>query len=214
MRRYDLKPPVTRIWQQLKVGVLPVDLYVEGDQVSRVVMTQDQPKFLAEYHDTARLAAALSMQPEDIAGPCQVVSTGLPQMMIPVRSMAAVRGSTPNVAELLDIGPLVDTCCFVVFSLETLHADSTLHVRMYAPAFGIMEDPATGSAAGGLGAYLVHYGMIPVEEPTTRITIEQGYEIDRPSTLHTEVDSRGGAISAVRVGGQVAPIIEGTVRLP
>jgi trans-2,3-dihydro-3-hydroxyanthranilate isomerase len=75
----------------------------------------------------------------------------------------------------------------------------------------VPEDPATGSANGALGAYLVHHRAIPVDEPTTRYLSEQGTEMNRPSTLYVEVDFIG-QVSAVRVGGQVAPVAEGVVR--
>jgi trans-2,3-dihydro-3-hydroxyanthranilate isomerase len=84
---------------------------------------------------------------------------------------------------------------------------------MFAPLLGVPEDPATGSANGALGAYLVHHQAMEVTEPTTYIVSEQGAEIDRPSTLYTEVDSSGEEITAVRVGGQVVLVAEGIARL-
>jgi trans-2,3-dihydro-3-hydroxyanthranilate isomerase len=83
---------------------------------------------------------------------------------------------------------------------------------MFAPLLGVPEDPATGSANGALGAYLVHHQDVSVTEPTTYIFSEQGAEIDRPSTLYDEVDSAGEEITAVRVGGQVVLVAEGVVR--
>jgi trans-2,3-dihydro-3-hydroxyanthranilate isomerase len=100
----------------------------------------------------------------------------------------------------------------MVFAFEAEQPESTVHVRMFAPAFGIPEDPATGSANGALGAYLVRHRAVDVAEPTTFIVSEQGAEIERPSKLYVEVDSANGEISAVRVGGHVAPVAEGTVR--
>jgi trans-2,3-dihydro-3-hydroxyanthranilate isomerase len=84
----------------------------------------------------------------------------------------------------------------------------------------VPEDPATGSANGALGAYLVRHALtssalrraLPVTEPTTFVVSEQGAEINRPSTLLVEVDSAGQEISTVRVGGQVLPVAEGIVR--
>jgi trans-2,3-dihydro-3-hydroxyanthranilate isomerase len=107
----------------------------------------------------------------------------------------------------------------MVFTFETERPESTVHVRMFAPLLGVPEDPATGSANGALGAYLVHHAstssalcrVIPVSEPTTRYLSEQGAEMNRPSTLYVEVDFIG-QVSAVRVGGQVAPVAEGVVR--
>jgi trans-2,3-dihydro-3-hydroxyanthranilate isomerase len=76
----------------------------------------------------------------------------------------------------------------------------------------VPEDPATGSANGALGAYLVRHRAVPVTEPTTFITSEQGLELGRPSTLYVEVDGSGAAIASVRVGGEVVAIAEGEVR--
>jgi trans-2,3-dihydro-3-hydroxyanthranilate isomerase len=83
---------------------------------------------------------------------------------------------------------------------------------MFAPLLGVPEDPATGSANGALGAYLVHHRAVPVAAPTTYIVSEQGAEMGRPSILYVEVDRRGDEIGAVRVGGQVVPVAEGVVR--
>ena len=87
-----------------------------------------------------------------------------------------------------------------------------MSVRVFVDYYNIPEDPATGSANGALGAYLVHHQVISVAEPTTRIVSEQGAELSRPSTLHVEVDRSEGEIVAVRVGGHVVPVIEGLVR--
>lgn len=99
----------------------------------------------------------------------------------------------------------------MVFTFETNRPESTVHVLMFAPLLGVLEDPVTGSANGALGAYLVHPRAVPVAEPTTYIVSEQGAEINRPSMLYVEVDSRGEEITAVRVGGQVVLVAEGTV---
>jgi trans-2,3-dihydro-3-hydroxyanthranilate isomerase len=101
----------------------------------------------------------------------------------------------------------------MVFSFETEWPESTVHVRMFAPLLGVPEDPTTGSANGALGAYLVHHRAVEVTEPTTHIVSEQGAEINRPSTLYIEADSKVDRISAVRVGGQVVLVAEGVVRI-
>ena len=100
----------------------------------------------------------------------------------------------------------------MVFTLETERPEATVHVRLFAPLLGVPEDPATGSANGALGAYLVYHQAVPVTEPTTRYLSEQGAEIGRPSTLYVEVDHTEEEITAVRVGGQVVPVVEGVVR--
>jgi trans-2,3-dihydro-3-hydroxyanthranilate isomerase len=214
--RVDLHEPETRVWLELGVGVLPADLHVAGGRVERVVMTQDRPAFLDILEDIGDLAQGLGLPPEAIGGtglPVQVVSTGIPQMMVPVRSLAEVQALDParlNVTALNRQSHAVGTDCVMVFTFETEMPAATVHTRMFAPALGVPEDPATGSASGALGAYLVHHGAVPVDA-TTHILSEQGAEIGRPSKLFIEVDSTDGQITAVRVGGQVVPVARGTV---
>jgi trans-2,3-dihydro-3-hydroxyanthranilate isomerase len=222
--RVDLREPVTQVRFELGVGVLPADLHVADGRVERVVMTQDRPTFHAVIEDVTELAAGLGLAPEAITAtgwPVEVVSTGLPQMMVPVRSLAEVQGLDPgqlNTAALNRVCHAAGTECVMVFTFETERptaspwAEAAVHVRLFAPLLGVPEDPATGSANGALGAYLVHHRAVPVTAPTTFIVSEQGAEINRPSTLYVEVDSAGDEITAVRVGGQVVPVIEGVVR--
>jgi len=99
----------------------------------------------------------------------------------------------------------------LVFTLETERSDATVHVRFFAPAIGVPEDPATGSANGSLGAYLVHHRAVPVADATNHFLSEQGAEMGRPSTLFLLVDRSRGEVTRVRVGGQVVPVVEGTV---
>jgi trans-2,3-dihydro-3-hydroxyanthranilate isomerase len=216
--RVTLREPVTQVRFELGVGVLPADLHVAGGQVERVVMTQDRPTFHTVLENVTDLAAGLGLAPEAISAtglPVQIVSTGVPQMMVPVRSLVEVQGldaSKLNTAVLNQVCRSLGTQCVMVFAFETERPEATVHVRMFAPLLGVPEDPATGSANGALGAYLVHHRAVEVTEPTTYIVSEQGAEINRPSTLYVEVDSEGEKITAVRVGGQVVLVAEGVVR--
>ena len=101
----------------------------------------------------------------------------------------------------------------MVFCRETVSDEATVHTRMFAPLLGVPEDPATGSASGALGAYLVRHGAVSITPPTTRIVSEQGVEMGRPSTITIDVEHADGEISAVRVGGEVVNVLEGVVRL-
>jgi trans-2,3-dihydro-3-hydroxyanthranilate isomerase len=215
--RVELREPVTQVLFELGVGVLPADLYVTGGRVERVVMTQDHPTFHAVLEDVTDLAAGVGLVPEAIVEtglPVQVVSTGVPQMMVPVRSLAEVQSLAPDQLNASALNRACGACgteCVMVFTFETARPEATVHVRMFAPLLGVPEDPATGSANGALGAYLVHHRAVPVTKPTTHIVSEQGAEINRPSTLYVEVDSVGEEVAAVRVGGQVVPVAKGVV---
>jgi trans-2,3-dihydro-3-hydroxyanthranilate isomerase len=218
LSRIPLYEPVTTVRFQLGVGVLPADLFVSSGQVDRVVMTQARPEFWGALKDVSDLAHGLGLPKEAITDtglPVQVVSTGVPQMMVPIRSLDEVRSlgaGTLNVAALNDACAPVGTDCVLVFAQETESADADVHVRVFAPALGVPEDPATGSANGALGAYLVRHGVVSVTKPTTYVTSEQGLEINRPSTLRIEVDRAQDEVTAVRVGGQVVLVAEGVVR--
>ncbi len=216
--RVDLSEPVTQVSFELGVGVLPADIHIAAGRVEQVVMTQDRPTFHAILEDLTDLAAGLGLIPEAIKEtglPVQVVSTGVPQMMVPVRSLTEVQSlnaSQLNVQALNRACQIVGTECVMVFTFETERPETTVHVRMFAPLLGVPEDPATGSANGALGTYLIHHKAIPATGPTIHILSEQGSEINRPSTLSIEVDHRDGEITAVRVGGQVVLVAEGVVR--
>ena len=190
---------------------------VDG-QVEKVVMTQAKPEFLGILDDVTDLAEGLGVPRKAITDtglPVQVVSTGYPQMMVPIRFLSEVQAlgaEKLNVAALGRACRTAQTDCVMVFTFETERPDSTVHVRMFAPLLGVPEDPATGSANGGLGAYLVHHRAVPSEGPTVHIVSEQGKELGRPSTLYVEVDRVGDEITAVRVGGQVVLVAEGLVR--
>jgi trans-2,3-dihydro-3-hydroxyanthranilate isomerase len=216
--RVELHKPVTRVHFELGVGVLPTDLHVTGSQVERVVMTQGHPTFHTVLENVADLATGLGLPPAAITEtglPVQIVSTGVPQMMVPIRSLTEVQALDAgklNTAVLNQVCRDLDTQCVMVFTFETERPEATVHVRMFAPLLGVPEDPATGSANGALGAYLVHHRAVEVTEPTTHILSEQGAEMNRPSTLYVEVDSTGEDVTAVRVGGQVVLVAEGVVR--
>jgi trans-2,3-dihydro-3-hydroxyanthranilate isomerase len=216
--RVDLKEPVTEVRFELGVGVLPAELEVARGKVERVVMTSDQPRFLDLVEDLAELAAGLGLPEEAITEtglPVHVVSTGIPSLIVPVRSLSEVQAldsGSLNVAALARVSEPLATDTVLVFALETEDPEATAHVRVFAPMVGVLEDPATGSANGTLGAYLVHHRAVPVKEGTNHFVSEQGAEMGRPSTVHILVDTSGGGITRVRVAGSVVPILDGRVR--
>ena len=94
----------------------------------------------------------------------------------------------------------------------TSWVDGAAHARMFAPGAGVDEDPATGSAAVALGAYLAAEGLLP-DGPTAYV-VAQGAEMGRPSTMHCTVEVAGGAATVATVGGAVVPVARGEVRVP
>lgn len=171
------------------VGVIRVSLR-EGF----VQMEQPLPAFSGTAISRKEAADALGLAVEEVRSdiPIQVGSSGVPFLFVPLANMKAVRRARRPAA----LGASV-----YVFALSAERSGSHVHGRMFDQGLGIGEDPATGSAQGPLGAYLVAHEQVRVE-PTTRIRSEQGFEIGRPSILDIEVDSAGPAVTAVRVGGR------------
>jgi len=213
-----LSEPVTQVKFELGVGVLPADLHISSGRVHRVVMKQDRPSFLAVLEDVEELAKGLGLPPQAISEtglPVQVVSTGTPQLIVPVGSLKDVQKLDPHQMENSSLGRVcrsTDTKFILVFSRETVMPESTVHVRGFGHLLGIPEDPANGCANGAMGAYLVHHRAVPISEPTISIHSEQGLEMGRKSTISIEVDQTEGKPREVRVGGQVVLVAEGLFR--
>lgn len=210
--RYELQEPLTRINQEIGVGVLPVELHVSGGVVTHVVMTQGLPTFGDEAKDRKLVARCLSISPDALAPaiPIQVVSTGLPHLIIPVARLKDMEAARPDRSAMDDLSEAFGVDCFMPFCLETVDPKRSVHVRMFAPRLGVAEDPATGSGSGALGSYLVRNRLVEVGSRTTVILSEQGLEAGRPSSIRVEVDGQDD-ITAVRVGGQVVKVMEGTL---
>ena len=214
--RLPLKEPVTRVCHECSIGIFPVELHVLKGEILRVVMSQPKPQFLGAVEpmkDLFEVATALGLSKDLITRtklPVEVVSTGLPVLIVPVRTLTAVRSIVPDIVAINDLCARYGAEGIMVFTTVTVEEFSDVHTRMFAPSIGILEDPATGSASGALGAYLVHNGVVEVG-PTTEIIAEQGYEIERPSRIVIQVESDDDAIQEVKVGGQVVMMAEGTL---
>jgi trans-2,3-dihydro-3-hydroxyanthranilate isomerase len=207
---------ITCVMQECNIGLFPVEIHVREGQVTRVVMTLPKPLFLGsvdEPEDLFDIAKALGLSTHQIVDtkkPVMVVSTGLPVVIVPVRTLTAVRSIVPDAAAIVEVCERVGTNGIMVFTTMTVEDHASVHTRMFAPAIGILEDPATGSASGAMGAYLVHNGLVEVG-PMTELIVEQGYEIGRPSRILVQVESEDDAIQSVNVGGQVVMVVEGTL---
>ena len=211
----------TRIYHEIGIGILPVDIEFKDGQPVQVVMTQGKPELgavMEDSHEQADLARALGLAREDLdeSLPIQVISTGLKFLAVPVRSLADLSRCRINATLLSDIynGQGATGCC--AFSRETIEVGAArAHVRMFSPDNNIPEDPATGSACGALGAYLVHYDAANVEpiEGKYRFVIEQGDFIKRSSRINLEVTGVPGAVEQVRVGGPSVVVAHGELLL-
>ncbi len=221
---------VERVVQETRAGNLPVYVYRHGPAVERVMMAQANPRILDEYGSArlAEVAGLLGADPGELtavsptgrAAKAQVVTTGLPDLILPVRDLERLRALRPNFAALADWCRERRLISVHAFCFGGIEAGATLHGRDFAPAVGIPEESATGTANGALGAYLVLNRLIPLSA-TTMIRAEQGHILRRPSQIVVEIDidpaSLGGSgrpeVREVRVGGRARTVLRGKMAL-
>jgi trans-2,3-dihydro-3-hydroxyanthranilate isomerase len=135
-------------------------------------------------------------------------------MAVPIRSLADLRDCRINGSLLAEIYTRRGASGCLAFSRETLEVGSArAHARFFAPADNISEDPATGSACGALGGYLIHHAALDLEpqDDKYRFLIEQGDFIHRPSRIHLEVTGGPDDVRQVRVGGPSVVVARGEV---
>jgi trans-2,3-dihydro-3-hydroxyanthranilate isomerase len=171
-----------------------------------VQMEQPLPSFSGTTVSRKAAADALGLAVEEVRSdvPIQMGSSGVSFLFVPLANLKAVRRARRPVGLEGSV---------YVFAMSAERSGSHVHGRMFAEGLGVSEDPATGAAQGPLGAYLVAHELVQAATPTTRIRVEQGFEIARPSILDIEVDRAGSAISAVRVGGRCVPMGGGWLEL-
>ena len=187
----------------------------EDGSLLQATMEQHRPVFLAETPRVELVAESLGLKARDIlitGLPCEVVSTGLPFHVVPVGSLAAMKAMQPHPGRMREVGEQLGVSDVYAFCFETVDPDATVHARMFAPSYGIPEAAATASAAGCLGAYMVRNRAVPAAR-LTRLVVEQGLELGRPSRLHVEVESEDDRIVGVRVGGSAVVVGHGEMTL-
>lgn len=212
-----------KIKHEVGLGVLPVEIEFKEAQPVRVVMTQGRWEIKAEiedWNDQADIARGLGLSREDLDEtlPIQACSTGNTMLMVPVRSLADLGRSRPNLLLLEEVyarngfSSSGATGCYA-FTRETIEiGEARAHARFFVGQ-NIGEDPATGSAAGPLGGYLVYHDATRVDpvDGVYRFLIEQGDFIGRPSRIELEVKGAPGKVTEVRVGGPSVVVARGVL---
>jgi trans-2,3-dihydro-3-hydroxyanthranilate isomerase len=185
------------------VGDIPVSF-----QKDVIWMNQPSPIFKNTFKDVNQLAGLLSISADDIGTKVipQVVSTGVDVLLIGINSIHAIQRIKLNLnfyEKLLNVDKISN---IMVYSLETILPDSSVHSRFFSPALGINEDPATGGAAGPLASYLIQYNL---KKSGELLQIEQGYEMGRPSQILAIAEKKENSIFSVKVGGESVLVAEG-----
>ena len=200
------KETLQEITLNLKVGQINVTCESQPKNQEILWMKQLQPVFGQKF-STEFFQDLLGLGPSDFDTHCpiQEVSTGLPFVIVPLKTLNSVKKARVNQILLSQLTKKTQSG-ILIFSPQTYEKENKLNVRVFVDTFGISEDPATGSGNGCLAAYLSHYQYFGSRQ--IDIKVEQGFEIKRPSILHLKTRKIGKNID-VYVGGRVFPIAKG-----
>jgi trans-2,3-dihydro-3-hydroxyanthranilate isomerase len=223
-RTGTILPGCERFMFGLGVGPTPVTLTWKGGDLSFVWMAQSLPVFSEPIANRAGAATALGLSDAAVCGtglPVQVVSCGVPFLLVPLTTRRAVDSAAVNHEALVTLLHHAGVAANGVFVFSTERAPSgsgpgdraTAYSRMFAPALGVHEDAATGSASGPLGCYLVRHNVVPVASAGAMLSL-QGVAMGRPSYVHISIGIEGDDIRSVRVGGESVLAGEGTLYIP
>jgi trans-2,3-dihydro-3-hydroxyanthranilate isomerase len=198
---------LNELTQEIGGSLLPVEVDVLGQKPKSVTLTQSAPVFGRTHSVLEPLAAALGLNSADLATelPVQAVSTGASHLMVPVRSREGIERARPDADPLTSILQAAGAEGCYLFSLDPVSSAAVAHARFFNPSVGLMEDSATGTAAGPLACQLVAHGICKEGEA---IAIEQGHEMGRPSLLTVRVS--GGI---VKLSGRCMTVASGVLRI-
>ncbi len=200
-KRNSLKPG--SYTQETRAGVLKIEVKEDGT----IFMNQNLPLFFDEI-DKKEIAASLNISEKIISDklPIQIVSTGLKDIFIPIKSLKDLQNIKPNFKEVSKISKKYDIISYHLFTTETKFG-STAHCRNFAPLYDIPEEAATGTSSGALSCYLFKYGKISKKD-TNHLIFEQGYSMNKPSEIFVNLKVNDDKIIEVIVGGTASNIKE------
>lgn len=207
LKLIDVSPVDSLMVLEEGVGDVPVTVQFGRDGPASTQMSVPRmPERGPEPPPRANLAAMLSLADSDLLQSHAAWSCGVPFLFLPVRDRAAIA----RVKLRMDLWEKLLSGWWAksvfLFTTDTVSKDAHIHARMFAPAFGVHEDPATGSAACALAGFL--HNQAP-RASTHRWLIEQGFEMGRPSHIELEANFSGGRVTGVRVGGASVLVSDG-----
>ena len=187
------------------IGPIEVKIKMSKKGPLMATMYQVRPHFGGILDNRSEIAELFHLTVSDLMDyPIQEVSCGVPYIIVPVKTLENIQNLTFNTQVWEKLKSILKDHSVYVFTPQGLLPNSDLHGRMFAPEIGITEDPATGSANGPLACYLFKYGI-----KKGPLISEQGFEMNRPSILHLEIESEKEIIKKVKVGGQAVFVGQG-----
>ena len=207
IQREIVREPIERIVLNLECGQIPVTPRYSGEQIDLLWMKQMPPTF-SQTFDAKPICEVLSLDKRKIDDrfPIQEVSTGLPFIIVPLKTIEALKQARIARDRYFELVKGTEAKAILIFCPETYNQENDLSIRVFADYYGVPEDPATGSANGCLAGYLVKHRYFGRDR--INIRVEQGYEIGRPSLLLLKAEDEEGKID-VYVGGKVVMIAKG-----
>lgn len=189
---------------ETKAGILSIKI---TDQ-NQIFLQQTPPHYL-DVLPSERIAESLNLSIDELHEelPLQIVSTGLKDILIPVKSLTTVSDLTPDFDQIAQVSKEYQVTGYHVFSLETYQSEATAHCRNFAPLFDIPEESATGTSNAALACYLARYLHQDNELDKEAFIFEQGYSMDAPSEVIAEVSQKAGWISDIYVGGTASDFV-------
>jgi len=202
-----IKQSVETVSLNLKVGQIPVTWH-NSEEAGEVLWMRQNPPTFHQKLEASALAVVLGLEEDEIDSrfPIQEVSTGIPFIIIPLKTHESLKRIRVNRDKYFNLVEKTEAKEILVFCPETYSPENNLSVRVFAEYLGIPEDPATGSANGCLAGYLVEYSYFG-EKPVD-VRVEQGYEMGRPSLLLLKAQKNEDMIE-VLVGGKVMMVAKG-----
>ncbi len=208
--RLSLSGKQSKITLELQAGLIPVEIIAKQGKTQHIVMTQNKPHFMAQYKPS-QVMQVFGLTEEDLLrnSNIQTVSTGTPQLMVPLRNLDTLKRIKLDMPGFKDFHAQGDFFSVHLFCLEGIISSGTTFARHFALPPDIVEDPFTGSASGGMAAYLWYYGLI---DQSTFIA-EQGHWLNRPGQATIEVVGPPEDIQSVKVGGPAVTVVRGELIL-
>ena len=206
--RVPAKEAISRVDFEFNIGVLPVEIHWDANRRPvRAVMAQTAPTFGA-VADPQDLIPNLGLHRKDLldSGPIQVVSTGVPFLIIPLIDMSSLRKARMDRSRLLSVLKDHQVDAAYLFCPGGIDPETDFQGRLFSPG-GVSEDPFTGSAVGAAGAYAVRYGMLSGPE----LTVEQGHMVGRPGRGTVKILQSADQIVSVKVGGSAVRTLDGYI---
>lgn len=195
---------------EFNIGILPVEIHWDlNGQPVRAVMTQNTPSFGASV-DPRNLIPSLGLHQRDLleSVPVQVVSTGIPFLIVPLTDMASLHNAQMDRLRLRSVLKELQVDAAYLFCPGGIDPETDLQGRLFSPD-GKFEDPFTGAAVGAAGAYVVHYGLLSGPE----IIVEQGHSVGRPGQGMVEVVQKDNRILSVKVSGSAVRTLDGYIHI-